>query len=173
MPNRIQKLLYFLSAEAPILIMLAIVWAIQNTDWKVPVLLISIAVVVILMFNFSFNYAKKNLPGIPVRVTDLANGDEWIVAYVISYLLPFASLVLNQYVAWIACFIVLILMVALTITDYVSPHPWLYLKGYHFYKISVEGANSGYYLISKQTLRKPKDVTYVSRVFEFLLIRNN
>lgn len=171
MANRLQKLLYFLSAEAPIMVMASVVWAMQRKVWIGPIIIVVIAVALIVIFNRTFIYAEKNLPSISVTTSDLKSADAWLVAYVITYLLPFASLAFADYVMIIVCVVFIILAVVLTFTDYVTPHPWLYLRGYHFYNINVEGAATEYTLISKKRLRKAEDVHVIARVFEFLLIR--
>lgn len=179
MANRIQKLLYFLSAESPILIMFAIVWLIEKStwskpisiSWKIPTILITLSVLLIIAFNYSFDYGKKNLQTIPVSATEISGGDEWIVAYIISYILPLAEFQFGEMIKPVVGAAVLMLLVVLTFTDYMTPHPILYLRRYHFYKLDIEGAHAGYNLISKKKLKRSSDVRKVSQVFEFLLLR--
>lgn len=176
MPNRLQKLLYYLSAESPILIVYAFVWIIKKTtaDWKsllYPCVLIFLAIVVIILFNRSFDYANKNLPEISINIIEINSDDRMLVAYVVSYLVPLISLTLNELIAPIAVIVFVLLMVVLTFTDYVSPHMILFFRGYHFYEVNVEGAQHNMKLVSRKRLRKIADVKMVNRVFEFLLIR--
>ena len=179
MANRIQKLLYFLSAESPILIVFAIVWLIEKStwskpisiSWKIPTILITLSVLLIIAFNYSFDYGKKNLQTIPVSATEISGGDEWIVAYIISYILPLAEYQFGEMIKPVVGAAVLMLLVVLTFTDYMTPHPILYLRRYHFYKLDIEGAHAGYNLISKKKLKRSSDVRKVSQVFEFLLLR--
>lgn len=179
MANRFQKLIYFLSAESPIIIMFAIVWLIEKStwtkpiqiSWKVPLLLLLISVALVATFNVSFNYGMKNLQKIPVKCTDITGGDPWIVAYVITYLLPLASFQFGEMVKPVVGIVIVILLIAMTFTDFMTPYPVLYLRGYHFYSLDVEGAHSGYNLISKKKLKRASDVASVSQVFEFLLLR--
>ena len=179
MANRIQKLLYFLSAESPILIVFAIVWLIEKStwskpisiSWKIPTILITLSVLLIIAFNYSFDYGKKNLQTIPVSATEISGGDEWIVAYIISYILPLAEFQFGEMIKPVVGAAVLMLLVVLTFTDYMTPHPILYLRRYHFYKLNIEGAHAGYNLISKKKLKRSSDVRKVSQVFGFLLLR--
>lgn len=179
MANRIQKLLYFLSAESPILIVFAIVWLIEKStwskpisiSWKIPTILITLSVLLIIAFNYSFDYGKKNLQTIPVSATEISGGDEWIVAYIISYILPLAEFQFGEMIKPVVGAAVLMLLVVLTFTDYMTPHPILYLRRYHFYKLDIEGAHAGYNLISKKKLKRSSDVRKVSQVFEFLLLQ--
>lgn len=179
MANRVQKLLYFLSAESPILIMFAIVWMIKKStwtkpisvSWKIPLLLISFSIFLIVVFNYSFDYGKKNLQTIPISASGISGGDEWIVAYIISYLLPLAEFQFGNMIKSVVGAVIIILLATITFTDFMTPHPILYLRRYHFYKIDVEGAHAGYNLISKKKLKRASDVKIVSQVFEFLLLR--
>jgi len=179
MANRLQKFIYIVSAESPILIFFGIVWLIEKSSWtkpfviswKIPLLLMIIAVISVVIFNISFNYGKKHLQTIQITGTNISCGDGWIVAYVVSYLLPFASFQFGTYIKPVLAFILPLLLIILTFTDYAIPHPWLYMRKYHFYSLDVEGAASGYHLISRKKLRRASDVKSVSQIFEFLLLR--
>lgn len=180
MANRLQKFIYFLSAETPILFVFALVWLIEKSDfkaapvvisWKVPVILIVISVVLLWLFNRSFNFGLKHLQTMRVTASDISGGDTWIVAYVITYLLPLASFQFGEFVKPVVAVIIAVLLITMTFTDFMTPHPWLYLRGFHFYSLDVEGAQSGYHLISKKRIKSAKDVKTVSQIYEFLLIR--
>lgn len=179
MANRFQKLLYYLSAEAPILLIFAITWFIEKSSWtrpfiiswKVPLFLTTVSVLLIALFINSFDYACKNLQKISINCKSFTSGDGWIVAYITSYLLPLSSLQFGKRVWLVLSLILVILLIALSFTDYVTPHPVLYLKRFHFYVINVEEAADGYYLITKKKIHKASDVKKVSQLFEFLLIQ--
>lgn len=171
MANRLQKLLYFLSAESPVFIFAAVLLYVQSKEWMVPAILIMLAVMATILFIISFNYGRKNIPRLPVKAFEITSDEGPLIAYVISYLLPFGSLVIDEYYIPILIAVIIILELLLMFTDYISPHPLLFVCGYHFYKVGVEGASKDYYLASRKTLRKPEDVVAVQRVFEFLLIR--
>lgn len=179
MANRFQKLIYFLSAESPILIMFALVWLIKKStwakpisiSWKIPVLLLILSILLIIIFNRSFNYGKKNLQKIHVTCSDISGGDAWIVAYIITYLLPLAEFQLGGIIKPIIGIVIVLLLMTMTFTDFMTPHPILYLRGYHFYSLDVEGAHNDYQLVSKKRLKRASDVKEVSQIFEFLLLR--
>lgn len=179
MANRFQKLLYFLSAESPILIIFAIVWLIEKStwskpvsiNWKVPVLLVIVSVLLVIIFNRSFNYGKENLQKIHVTATDISGGDAWIVAFIITYLFPLAEFQFGELIKPIVGIVIVLLLITMTFTDFMTPHPILYLRGYHFYSLDVEGAHNDYHLVSKKRLKRASDVKEVSQIFEFLLLR--
>ena len=171
MANRLQKLLYYLSAESPVFVFVAVLWYIQKKEWILPVILVILAVTITVLFFASFNYGRKNIPRISVKAFEITNDEGPLIAFVITYLLPFGSLVIDEYYLPILIAVIIILELLLMFTDYISPHPLLFVRGYHFYKVGIEGACKDYYLASRKTLRKPDDITAVQRVFEFLLIR--
>lgn len=179
MANRFQKLIYYLSAEAPILIVFAVIWLIEKStwtrpvsiSWKVPIVLIGFSALFIVFFNCSFRSAMNNLQIIQVTGTKYTNGDSWIIAYVISYLLSLTSFKFGEYVKPVVGIVIAILLLLLTFTNYITPHPLLYLKGYRFYVLDVEDAASGYYLISKRKISNASEVKKVSRIFDFLLVK--
>lgn len=179
MANRFQKFIYYISAEAPVMIIFALLWILQKSSlaepifisWKIPTVLITIAVASILIFNCFFRKAITDLSILQVTGSEFKCIDGWLFAYVVSYLLPFASLAIGD-VAWIILGIILILMmIILVFSDYVTPHPLLFCKGYHFYELKADGLATDYKVISKKQIRNVKDICKVSRVFEFLLIR--
>lgn len=171
MANRFQKLIYFLSAETPVLGVFAFVWYKKNSTWKVPLWLVVIAIILIVLFFGSFKKAKRNLSILDITGTDFHLVDERLVVYVITYLLPMAYFPFSDFIGSALITVLLILIIVLTFTDYVAPHPLLFCLGYHFYELSVEGAASGFIVVSKKQIRNIRDFQKVSRVFEFLLIR--
>lgn len=179
MANRFQKLIYYLSAETPILVVLALAWALQKSSWvptvsiswQVPGVLLVMSVIMTLLFTAFFRKALSELSIMKIEGSEFKCVDGWLAAYVVTYLLPLASLLLGD-VAWIVLGVVLVLlMLVLVFSDHVTPHPLLFCKGYHFYELKVDGLASDYKVISKKQIRNAKDIKKVSRVFEFLLIR--
>ena len=179
MANRLQKLIYYLSAESPVMLVLGVLWLIQKSSWKapvsiswrVPLVFLIISAVLILVFNAFFKKANSGLSVMNIEGSEFKCVDGWLVAYVVTYLLPFVSLALGDVVWIVFGIVVVLLMLVLVFSDHVTPHPLLFCKGYHFYELKVDGLASDYKVISKKQIRNAKDIKIVSRVFEFLLIR--
>lgn len=169
MPNFLQKWLYNLSAGAPLLIVFAIVWYCEKRTWIVPVVCIGLAILLIVFMLVAFSYGKRNLPPIMITVTDVSPNDGWIVAYISSYILPFASMALDDYNFLLFFAIAAAIVILAPFANSAVPNPLLALGRYHFYQITAENGVSGYVLISKRKIRSAKDVKRVNRVFEFLL----
>lgn len=170
MANNLQKLIYNLSAASPLCFTFAILWYIQKQTLIVPAICVCLGSFFVLCFARSFSYAKKHVAPIMIRVTDVSPKDGWMVAYGISYLLPFASMAIDDFDAILCGIIAILLIVIILFANSVTPNPLLFLRKYHFYEISAENGVSGYLLICKRDLRNAKHITTVKRVFEFLLI---
>ena len=96
MANGLQKLIYNMSVASPLLIVFAFVWYIQKKSWTIPITCVVIAIVLILGMLRSFSYGKKHLAPIQIRTSDISPSDGWIVVYIITYILPFASMIIDD-----------------------------------------------------------------------------
>ena len=170
MAKNLQKLIYNLSAALPLCFVFAVLWCIQNHTWQVPVISGCIGGILTLFFAWSFCFGKKNAAPIAIQVTDLSPHDGWIVAYIFSYLIPFASMTISDFDLIICGILAAALIIIASFVNSAIPNPLLVLRGYHFYQISSETGVSGYVLISKRKLRKATDIRTVKRIFEFLLV---
>jgi len=170
MANIIQKLIYNLSAASPLCIILAIVWYLQEETWIVPITLTITGIILFVLLEISFSYGKKHLAPIHIITSDISPNDGWIIAYIISYIIPFANMVIDDFSLELCIGIAVLLIIIVPWINTAIPNPILFVTGYHFYQISAENGMSGYVLISKRKLRKKQDLATVNRVFEFLLI---
>ena len=170
MPNLLQKFIYNFSAGAPLFLVLAYVWWTEKMTKTVPIICVLSFSVLVISFVISFKYCKGNLPPTYTRVNDIAPHDAWIVVYLISYVMPFASLALVDLDIILSSIIAIGIIVIAPFINSAIPHPLLYFRGYHFYQVSVKHGISGIVLISKRKLRNAKEIKYTCRIFEFLLL---
>ena len=170
MASVFQKLIYDVSLASPLLIVFALVWYIQKKSCIIPLICVATSVVFIICLLFSFSYGKKHLAPIQIRINHISPKDNLAFIYVFTYILPFASIVIDDYnpVVFLTIAILIILVAAHTNTS--PPNPILLIKKYHFYSIDAGNGVGGYVLISKRKLRKKQDLKAVNRVFEFLLL---
>lgn len=92
MGNKFQKLLYNLSAAAPVCFVFSVVWLIQKKTWKLPIVCTAVGIAVVLLFYKSFEYGLKKLSPISIRTTDISPNDNWIVIYILTYFFPLRAL---------------------------------------------------------------------------------
>lgn len=170
MANKLQKLIYNFSVASPLLIVFSLVWFIQKQTWMVPLICVIIAGALIILELYSFSYGKKHLAPIIIRTTRITPSDGWVMVYIISYILPFASLVIDDFNILVIGLVCLAIVVVAAFAIDAIPNPILLLKKYHFYSLGAENGISGYILLSKRKLRKKQDIKTVYRVFEFLLL---
>lgn len=170
MANNLQKLIYNLSAISPLCFVFAVLWYIQKQTLIIPIICAGIGIILILCLAVSFSYGKKHIAPIIIRVTDISPHDGWVVAYIISYIIPFASMAIKDFDIVICGIIAVILIVIVPFVNSAIPNPLLMCRKYHFYQISEENGVSGYLFISKRRLRKANDIKTIKRVFDFLLI---
>lgn len=170
MANCLQKYIYNLSAISPLSFIFAVLWYIQKQTLIIPVICVCIGIFLISCFAVSFSYGKKHVAPIIIKVTDISPHDGWIVAYVVSYIIPFASMVIKDFNITICGIIAVILTFMVPFVNSVIPNPLLMCRKYHFYQISAENGVSGYLFLSKRKLRKAKDIKTIKRIFDFMLI---
>lgn len=170
MANIIQKLIYNLSVASPLCIILAVVWYLQEETYVVPIILLIIGSILLALLVISFSYGKKHLAPIYIITSDISPNDGWIIAYIVSYVIPFANIVIDDFSFELCIGIAVLIVIIVPWINTAIPNPILFMVGYHFYQISAENGVSGYVLISRRRLRKKQDLTIVNRVFEFLLI---
>lgn len=170
MPNFLQKWIYNLSSAAPLCLIFAFVWWTDKQTWIVPLVFIGLSVALIISFEVSFAYSKRNLPPISIRIEEVSPHDAWIVAYLISYAVPFASLMIDDFNVGLSCAIALVIILIAPFVNSAVPNPLLFVRGFHFYQVKAKNGVSGYVLISKRKIRKATEIRHTQRVFEFLLL---
>jgi hypothetical protein len=175
MANRLQKVIYVVSSFSPVIITFDVVWWWQNGHdiYNVnlgQILLLLVAISAITALFIGFNYARGALEIETVHLNELASLDMWVVAYIGTYILPFGSLVINDFHIGILGLIILFLLVTVSVTNIKLPNPLLMIKGYHFFSVGIEGAASEYILISHRKLQGPSNVSYIKQLFNFILI---
>jgi hypothetical protein len=122
------------------------------------------------LFYISFVYAKRHIAPLSVIVEEISPADGWIWEFIASCLLPFASLVIADFNLTIILIVALVAVLVLPYVRSASPHPLLFVAGYHFYSIGIANGVNGYLLISRRKLRNKKQVQSVKRLFEYLLL---
>lgn len=170
MANGFQKFIYNLSVVSPIFIVFALVWYIQKKSWYVSIVCIGVAIILILSMLWSFSYGKKHLAPIQIRTNEISPSDGWLVVYVLTYMLPFANMVIDDFNIYVCSLIAIIIALITAHVNTAIPNPVLFCLGYHFYSVGAENGISGYVLISKRKLRSKRALKKVNRFFEFVLL---
>ena len=130
MANKLQKLIYNLSAASPLCFTFAILWYIQKQTLIVPAICVCLGSFFMLCFARSFSYAKKHVAPIMIRVTDISPKDGQMAAYVISYMLPFASMAIDDFDITVCGIIAAALIAIILFANSVTSNPLLFLRKY-------------------------------------------
>ena len=170
MANIIQRFIYNLSAVSPLCFVFAFVWYVQEGTIVVPIISAIVGITLIVLFVWSFSYGKRHLAPIQIRTSEVKAYDSWIVAYIISYLLPFANIVISDFNLIICTSLGFLIAIVLSFMNSAIPNPLLSLRKYHFYQVSTDNALSEYVFITKRRLRGTKQVKNVKRMADFLLL---
>ena len=149
MGNISQRLIYNLSAAAPLCFIFALVWYWQKKTRDISCIAICIGIILVILLMISFAYGKRHFAPIIIRTNDIAPYDSWVIVYIITYMFPFASLAIKDINLIICVIIAGVLIVAAPCVNTAIPNPILFLRGYHFYQVSGEHGISGSVLISR------------------------
>lgn len=157
MANGLQRAIYNLAHAVPLAVMTALAWWIEFQTWHLPIILLSAAIIVTTLFTICFHYGKNNCSIKNINVSKIISKDTWLVAYVLSYILPFAYMVMSDY--HVISLIVVLLMLVLVVFPAIMalPNILLFFAGYHFYELETETGVGDYILISKRRRIRNKD----------------
>lgn len=186
MANRLQKMLFNLSTLSPIAFFIAVVWWIQcgltevvletgNIHLTCKAVTISAIGLIAIIFAFYSVFLVKisceNLEIVPVSATAVKSKGSLAVCAIISYILPFSNLVLDEYNGWLTVVIVGIALIFLFLSNTVWPSPVLLLFGYHFYEIANVNGGDEFPMISKRiAIKDAKTIKKVITLWDYFMI---
>ena len=133
MINWIQRFVYHLANAVPLMLMTALVWFLEYETWLFPIILLTIATTIAILFAVFFSYWKYNCSIKNINVTSISSKDSWVVAYFFSYLLPFANMIMSDFHTVMLMVVILMLGLVIVPSFMAMPNILLYLFGYRFY----------------------------------------
>jgi len=147
MPSRLMRLLLFLSSYAPLFLILGFrFWASKSYDQypKVLILLLGLPVASLGALYLFLAWVRSSAPR-TLRVKAVQRKDSEVMAYVVTYLLPFVAIDFDktgkQMITDGATFLALVAMLALVYvnSNLIHINPTLNAFGYHVYEVESEG----------------------------------
>lgn len=81
-----------------------------------------------------------------------------------------SGLVIDEWNITVTGIIAAVITILIPYINSAIPNPLLAIRGYHFYKVNAENGISEYVIISKRKYRNKKDLSVVTRIYEFLLL---
>lgn len=172
MGNKLQNIIYTGSNIVPLLLVGSLVLGFQSKDWKCSWILIAVAITIMTVFYCDFAIVSSKLSTKKINVSGVESKDSWILGYIITYFLPFATMMFKDYNIIILSMVALAWIVTSIFAVFAVPNFLLYLIGYHFYKLETDSTGIKDYLLitKKKRYRKNTDVNAVIRLFEKTLI---
>lgn len=168
--SNILKLVFYLSSFAPVgLAFSFVMYQQQNYNNALRSLLVSLAFIV-MAYVITF-IGKNKCISYTIKVTGVQDDSKALFVYVVSYILPFVTLVvknININNTMLFAFITLI-MIIVYFTNMRFVNPLLFIIGYRFYLVSIENGVDNL-LISKKNYRNSNNITRATRLFEGILI---
>lgn len=171
MSNNFQKLIYNLSSIAPIGITFSIVWYAEAKNIKLSIFLALASLFLIIYEMFFIKIGRVKFSVVNQLFEAAENNDRWVLAYIITYILPLSGLVWEDINWTIVSCVGIIVAVVLTFSNFSIPNPVLFFAGYHFYKAKTPNGVQSFNIISKKKdYRSIQQFGEIRRVFEDLLI---
>lgn len=174
MANKFQRMLFSISVVAPVLIVTAVIEIIKN-GLSLFSIMICIVGIVFSLYDWGLvSICKKRLEVINISVDSVTPNDSWCIAYIVTYMIPCISLVLEPLNWFITGGTALLIGVVIAVTNAVPPNPLLRAMGYHFYKVSSIDGATDYNLISKRSgIHNKNTIEKVNMIFDYVLFERS
>lgn len=189
MANKLQKTLFNLSTISPLASILAIVYWLENDvkmfskqTNKTQLDNTAVILVIIILVSISFAFysmwfvkiCRKKLEQIPINIDGIVPNDMWVIAVLLSYVLPTAGVVFKDLNLYISMIVILFWLLFLALSNTILPNPLLMLQGYHFYKITTIDGSSDIILLSKRkSIQNRNTVKIVMAAFHYFAIEGD
>lgn len=171
MANIFQKFIFSISTAAPVLIVAgAVLWIQTKNDIKLPIIFIALGIIISIYNLLFIKLCRKKIAVTPITVLEITPNDTWSIIYCLTYLLPFANVVIKDFNIYISIAIAIIIALLLSLSNIALPNPLLLFLGFHFYKVMDESGTCDCFLISRKKSATPKSIKLVHRVFNYFLI---
>lgn len=138
---------------------------------KYGIFFLSVTAFVCLIQMSLLRWNKKNLMPKNINVASVnPTGDNWLVIYIVSYILPFLETIKETNFSYVKYISIGVLLLSIIMRSNSSVNnPYLLLLKYHIYDISDENGIQ-YILLSKKKIRNKNHVKKVWRIMEYVLM---
>ena len=174
--SKFMKVVWALVALLPLIFVIAIISLADffkgqvfcKTIW-IPIVLFIISILDIIVFAIMIRSSKKYLAKHKLGILEGETKDSEMATSLISYLLPLVSMTITDINVYALFGLLAILLFLLVCTRIIVFNPVIYLFGYKYYKIKVNGGVT-YTLITKEKKFNPmKDKILVELFAELYL----
>ena len=174
--SKFMKVVWALVALLPLVFVIAIIsladffngQAFCKTIW-IAIILFIISIVDIIIFAIILQSSKKYLAKHTLKILEGETKDGEIATSLISYLLPLVSMTIADINVYALFGLLVVLLFLLICTRIIVFNPLIYLFGYKYYKIKVNGGVT-YTLITKEKRFNPTKDRVVVELFAELYL---
>jgi hypothetical protein len=160
MPNIPVRIILFFSSYAPLFLIIAVRGWRDSRDFAVALVAVSVVSVIVC---FLFLHIARKLAADRIKVDSVASRDGDSMSYIVTYLLPFLAVKLNDMTDVGSLSIVLLVIAVLYVnSNMIYTNPVLNIAGYHIFEIcDADGKTSA--LISRHAyIRTDSDIDVIS-----------
>src|SRR5215831_1215181 len=160
MPNIPTRLILFLSSYAPLFLIVAM------RGWRHSrglAAFLATAAVISVVVLFAFLRTAQRLASDKVHVSSISSRDGDAMSYIVSYLLPFLAVNLND-VADVGSLGVVLLVIALLYvnSNMIYTNPVLNVAGYHTFEIEDPGGKRSALICKRSYIRTGSEIDAIS-----------
>ena len=167
MPNILTKLILFLSSYAPLFLIIAV------RGWKdsrsLAITLAAIAVLSVLVL-FVFLHIVRKLSADKVAISSVISRDGDAMSYIVTYLLPFLAVKLNDPTDAISLGVVLCVIGLLYVnSNMIHTNPVLNIAGYHIFEVEDSNGKTTALICKRSYVRIGSEINAIS-VGDYVLL---
>jgi hypothetical protein len=160
MPNLLTRLILFLSSYAPLFVIVAM------RGWRdtrpIAYALVGVAIISVIVLFIFLSSARKLASG-KVSVASVVSRDGDIMSYIVTYLLPFLAVKLNDPMDVGSLAVVFIVIAILYVnSNMIQTNPVLNLVGYHLFEIQDADGKTASLICKRAYIRTGSEIDAVS-----------
>ncbi|MDB5797227.1 MAG: hypothetical protein JWP36_1129 [Paucimonas sp.] len=166
MLGRLVRVLFALTAIAPLSISLAYVYAVREHNLTFALLAVLVCFVLALLSVWIVKKARTQLEHLPIKIKKVKSADKEVIGFFIAYALPliFRGDGAPDIGAWLVAGGMLLFVLFSTHTLQVNPV--LGILGFHFYEVETDEGIT-YLLITRRQINNLRSVTAVVQLSEY------
>lgn len=166
MPNTLVQILLFLSSYFPLSVMLFLL-LLSKHQTNAAIAVLSLGIVGLVGLSLYLKIAA-GLSSFEVKVARVTRKDGEAMSYIVTYLLPFLSVPLDDVLSVVNLLIFLIVLAILYVnSEMLHINPMLNLSGYHIYEVEVGDATKS--LIARSRIFPGAKISVVESGEQILL----
>jgi hypothetical protein len=166
MLGRLIRVLFALTAIAPLSVSLAYIYAAHENNFIFAGIAVAACVALGLLSLWIVNLAQCKLERLPIVIQKAKSADKEVIGFFVAYVLPlvFKGQSAPELGAWILA--AAMLMFVLWSTHSLQVNPVLGMLGFHFYEVETKDGIT-FLMISRRKISNVKSIQYVVQLTEY------